>query len=540
MAIKIEGEVLVKNPNLEPTIGSFRQLKQEIKRAKDELAGLEEGSDEFNQKALEVGRLTDKVKGLNESVSSLSGEPIENLNGSFSLLTNQVQSLDFEGAKGTFKSLWAVIAANPFAAIVSVVSIVIANFETLKKVFDSVTGSAVDNTKAIEANAAALKLNSEASSLYVKQLEAEKSVLEKNGASKEKIAAIDKKIADAKTAEINKEIANREKNIQSLQKEAAELRRVAEIRLEQLKKFGSEMAAGAAREAAALLAQNTAAINLEKQAIETLKASIVDLATVRIEQEERVKENKPKEEQEKRVKENKPKEVVKVDEVDPVVVSAQTQSDALLRIDTNRLEKKKLLFQDELDSRSRVDDAIKRLAATTTDEQLEAGKRTAEGLVALNQLVYEAKTSGLEKGSAQEQEAAKRAFELNKGLQIAVATNDGIKAVIGAFATGNSQGGPILGGLYATVAGVIALAQIAKIKNSKFTPTVKGGGSTTSVNVSSATPSVPQPQAIPNAPLTRLNPDGTVQGSNNRVWVSTNDIKDSVAKVETLENRATY
>lgn len=78
------------------------------------------------------------------------------------------------------------------------------------------------------------------------------------------------------------------------------------------------------------------------------------------------------------------------------------------------------------------------------------------------------------------EEEQKKAFEVKKAFDIAQAVLDGYKAVLSAYAHGNSIGGPILGGIEAGVAGAFAIAQIRKIEQSTFTPSTPsvGGGGT--------------------------------------------------------------
>ncbi len=78
------------------------------------------------------------------------------------------------------------------------------------------------------------------------------------------------------------------------------------------------------------------------------------------------------------------------------------------------------------------------------------------------------------------EEEQKKAFEVKKAFDIAQAVLDGYKAVLSAYAHGNSIGGPILGGIEAGVAGAFAIAQIRKIEQATFTPSTPsiGGGGT--------------------------------------------------------------
>jgi hypothetical protein len=182
--IKIEGTVEFKEPQLETTVNGFKALKLQIKEAKNELAGLEEGTEDYTKKAAEIGALTNQVDDLNKSISAVSGAPMENLNGSFGLFSNQLENLDLDGASTSFKSLWATIVANPFTAIVAVLGLVINNWEKIIKLIDifrSKQKSLVDEAEAVYK---AQKINSDA---RIRQIDREIELAKAYGVEQSKI-----------------------------------------------------------------------------------------------------------------------------------------------------------------------------------------------------------------------------------------------------------------------------------------------------------------------------------------------------------------
>jgi hypothetical protein len=92
---------------------------------------------------------------------------------------------------------------------------------------------------------------------------------------------------------------------------------------------------------------------------------------------------------------------------------------------------------------------------------------------------------------------AERAFKINKAYQLAVAINDGYKAVLSTYA--ETKGGPILKGIAAGLAGAFAGVQIAKISQSKFDSTkfdktssnVPGGDLTAAAPTQTQAPQTP-------------------------------------------------
>jgi len=113
---------------------------------------------------------------------------------------------------------------------------------------------------------------------------------------------------------------------------------------------------------------------------------------------------------------------------------------------------------------------------------------------------------------------AKRSFQINKALQLAQATINGVQAVQNVLAD------PTLVGparyVAAAIAGVTALANINKIAQTKFEPSSTSGGGGGGGNLGTFSQGggggqPPQGLTAQNT-VTQLNPDGTVAGQGNR------------------------
>lgn len=85
------------------TVNAFKELKNKLRDATAALAGLTEGTPEFIAQSAVVGGLRDQINGLNDAIANTSGAPVENLTGSFGLLSGQLSNLDFEGATTSLK-----------------------------------------------------------------------------------------------------------------------------------------------------------------------------------------------------------------------------------------------------------------------------------------------------------------------------------------------------------------------------------------------------------------------------------------------------
>lgn len=117
-------------------------------------------------------------------------------------------------------------------------------------------------------------------------------------------------------------------------------------------------------------------------------------------------------------------------------------------------------------------------------------------IAGLNDLAFEIKKGKLKEGSAAEEAAAKRNFEINKKIQIAIATISGIQGVINALTAQSvvpEPFGTILKAANAVAVGVSTAVNIAKIKNTKYNSSGGSsggsGGSTPTASTPAATPS---------------------------------------------------
>lgn len=214
-------------------------MRSQIRKLREELARLPEGTEEFKKVQRRLGELKDKMDDLGKSVNTLSGDPLERLNNSFGMIGSSMLSLDFgqaqiglkgvtsaikdfkfgdlsKAAKGfgsTMLDLGKALLTNPIFLIGSIIALIVINFEKLtkagglvgkmfgfiKSVIDSVTQGLVDfmdwigltDSKADERAENEKKRAEEAKKLEdekvkkQKEAEAEKEKLAKEAAKKE-------------------------------------------------------------------------------------------------------------------------------------------------------------------------------------------------------------------------------------------------------------------------------------------------------------------------------------------------------------------
>ena len=144
--------------------------------------------------------------------------------------------------------------------------------------------------------------------------------------------------------------------------------------------------------------------------------------------------------------------------------------------------------------------------------------------------------------AGKDKERAKKAFKIQKAINIATATIDTYKGAVSAFA---SAGNPILGAVYAAIVVAAGLANIAKIKQTQFNDGGASGGGSPSTSVASATASTPQQQAPTfmfqgqGNNQNNLNSQNDFSGGVIKAYVSESEVTSTQKKVNKYENNST-
>ena len=278
-------------------------MRSQIRKLREELARLPEGTEEFKKVQRRLGELKDKMDDLGKSVNTLSGDPLERLKNSFGMIGSSMLSLDFgqaqiglqgvtsaikdfkfgdlsKAAKGfgsTMLDLGKALLTNPIFLIGSIIALIVINFEKLtkagglvgkmfgfiKSVIDSVTQGLVDfmdwigltDSKADERAENEKKRAEEAKKLEdeklkkQKEAEAEKEKLAKEAAKKEaerlqKIKDDQKALTEYIKAEQEKRyqdtLANDDKLVRQAQLQYEEKKRLAHGNAQLLKQLEEE------------------------------------------------------------------------------------------------------------------------------------------------------------------------------------------------------------------------------------------------------------------------------------------------------------
>jgi hypothetical protein len=505
-----------------------QSLRAQMKALRDELGKLPEGTAEYNKVARQLGELTDKVGDLGKEVNTLSGDPLERLNNSFSMIGSSIMSLDFgaaqtglkgmtaavkdfkikdagEAAKGFGKTMFDLgkaLMTNPIFLLGGIIAAVVTNFEELtkagglignvfgfiKSAIDGVIGGLVDfmdwigltDTKAGERaenekkRAEEQKKQRDEELKKAKEVEAEKEKLAKEAAAKE--AQRIQKIRDDQKSLNDFLKSEREKRHQeSLSEQDRELRQL-QLTYDEKKRL--------AHGDAALLK----ALNDEYQKeIQKINTNYVNKRA----QEELAVAKKTNELLKQIKLESLAEEETLAQEIQNIAQGEQATE--LQNLRDSYFEKIELAKKYGLDSLVLEEDLKKKeqeIQDKYAVKEVELVKMTTEQKMQLAQMSLGSLSSLADALTANGVLNAKQSFKVNKALQLAQAGIGAVQAVQVALAD------PTLVGparyIAAAAAGIAGAANVAKIAAMKFNPGTTtpppppgtmggggGGGSTT-------------------------------------------------------------
>jgi hypothetical protein len=203
------------------------------------------------------------------------------------------------------------------------------------------------------------------------------------------------------------------------------------------------------------------------------------------------------------------------------------------------------------DNKENADNEANLLKRAEDEKKIEAAKfqlakDSLQATQQLTDLYFMFKSSGLKKGSKEEEELARKAFNVNKALQLSSATVSGIQSVQNAFTT--AQVSPLTAFfpaypyIQAGLAGVFSAANIAKIAAAKF----QSSASTPSVSTSTPSASIPAAPTInnPNAntnPTTQFDDNGrNLTNQPMKISIGVDEITKKSDRVDVLEKQSTF
>ena len=609
---KVGVEVEVKGA--EKSISSIKDLKNAIKDARNEQVksaeAFGEGSKEYLTASKRVAELKDKVDDLNDSTKSLGGTGLERASSGMQQFGEGLKNLDFQKVKVGLTAMKTAFAAVGIGLIVQLISYLIENFDSLSKgsgglavalrfvadilktyidlvgnvinYFTDLVGLTSETQRAIEAQGEAfvdaaknskdaianqsaeydnLINAAKASGKSTVELEIKKqeAIIETNRAllrqaleyvkaggvvDAEQKKLINEQIKAVETASTQIEIikSNEAKRIQDVNTKAFEKKKAEDEKLKNdniaaLKQLEDATIANETNEETRAIAKANLDRKRRDEDINNLKVN-QDTKNALIIQSEITLANQLKAINDKAIADKK-------------VIDDKAAADKLAQDEKNQA------FLDEKNKKDNAEAEQKLKDKAEAEKQFEAAKLqiAVDGLNAVQQVTdvfFAFKSSKLKKGSAEELELAKKAFNVNKALQLATATVTGIQAVQGAFATATASPitavFPAYPFIQAGIAGVLSAANIAKIAASKFeggggSPSTGGGGG-------GGGASIPAPPTISNQNAnvegTQFDENGKRIGSKNDntinvvATVGVDEITAKTNRVNVLEKQSTF
>ena len=175
---------------------------------------------------------------------------------------------------------------------------------------------------------------------------------------------------------------------------------------------------------------------------------------------------------------------------------AQLENNRLIELaNTELTESERLLIEKKYsDAKLKLIEDEKKARQAEIKSGLDGAAQGLTAIQGLSDAIFANRLSKLEKGSVEEEKAARKQFEINKKLQIAQAIVQGTQATLAAYSSGSAIPvvGAVTGPAFAALAAVTSLANINKIKNSTFqggtSPTPPGTPDVSAITSAAATP----------------------------------------------------
>lgn len=545
-------------------------LRKQFEKLEDELFLLagqgKQNTKEFRDLANEAAKLNKKIDDVNQS---LGGSGAERAEAGFGKLGESLTKLDFKGVAQGAKMMGTALAATGVMLIVQAVTYLIANFDELSKgsgglakalrfVGDIIgdiiaTGEQMLNfitdfigltTEAErKAGEAAEKL---ANSTY-------DSINKVSGALDNQTIAYDKQMAILKASGKDVSALEKEKLENIVKTNNAIVQQMSALDLSDEKNKQRLLAAAkAAYDASEQLKVNEAAAQKEREdkaaaayakALEKKKAD----DAIRLAESDAFWNAELALQEEYRKEEYILNKKAEDDQIAAEAAQMLRDENMYLWVAQKNREARE---KKEADDKAAKDKELAELKALE-DAKFDIIRGGLDNAQKVSDLFFEFKSKNLVKGSKEEEEVAKKQFQVNKAISLTLATNNGVEAVLNAFKSGQASPitpfFPAFPFVQASLAGVFAAANIAKIASSKFQPSGGGGGGG---DVSAPMPSIPAPPTIATS-SNNTNQSTTFDESgknlefkqpqiNVTATVGVDEIASKSNRVSVLENQSTF
>jgi hypothetical protein len=188
-----------------------------------------------------------------------------------------------------------------------------------------------------------------------------------------------------------------------------------------------------------------------------------------------------------------------------------------------------------------------------TDKQKAAFELTEKSLIAsqnLSNAFFAIKMANVRKGSKEEEDLARKQFNINKGIQISLAIISGVQGVLNALSAKSILPEPFATGVRianAIAVGTASIAAVAKISSTQFQSAGGGGAPSISAGSSTSSPSMPDGNGTPSIAAPQQNTT-TFTGNNNnnfnqppiKTYVVETDLRNSTNTIDKIKDQATF
>ena len=524
-------------------INSIKELKAELKAAQSAALNGD------GKAAKRVAELKDKMDDLKDTTKSLQGSGVEKISSGFSLLGQGFKDFDFDKIKTGFKGVGAAMSAIPIFLIIEGISYLVQNFDELSKgsgFLATILRSVSDAVSwLIDGFTDLIGVTSESSRAIEDQGEA---MVKANEKSQEALqgttSEFDRQLAVAKAA-----------GKSTIEIEQAKQQAIIDTNYQIAKGIEAQVRAG-----------GEFTDEMKKQ----LSGSLEAIKNAKVKEYEITEnDNKAKQEQyKKHLEEKLIADKKRIEDINNLEINdkLRRESDLAIRVDLDKLSGIKKLEEKELELQGLqgLDDKyrqidLENLQAFNEKKKAEDLKNTENNIALATQslqatqnltdIFFNYKISKAKKGSKEEEDLARKQFNINKALQLGLATIDGFKAISASLASA-----PVAIGPAPNPAGIASLAfvaistaaTIAKIASSQF----KGGGGAGGGGgemPSVGSPSVPTSNGTPSIAAPTQNTTTFTGNANNnfnqppiKTYVVETDLRNSTNTIDKIKDQATF
>ena len=516
-----------------------QDLRKQFEVLEDELFLLagqgKQNTKQFKDLTIEAAALNKRIDEVN---SSLGGNETERAALGFGKLKEGLKNLDFKSVKEGLTAIKTALAATGVMLVVMAVNYLVENFDELSK------GTGL-LAKVLQGVGAVITYVKDQINEFTDSIGLTDTALDKLGDSLKTNADNAKEALSKQTAEYDRQIAI----AKASGKSAVDLEKAKQQAIIESNKALIEQTIAYVRQGGIL---NKEQRDLLSGQLEAIKGAVNQQKVVELtDNKERLDKYKTHLEEKRKLELEAYKK-----RLEDTKANEKSLNDARLALDS-AYNVDKLKLEDDLTVSLDPKLNERRIKELEGFRELEKQKyqlanQGLQGIQALSDVFFLFKSSQVKKGSKEEEENAKKAFQVNKALQLSTATINGIQGVQGAFTTATASPittvFPAYPFVQAGLAGVFAAASIAKIAASQFKSSGGGGG----VSAPSAPNiSIPAPPVISTASNninsnTLFDENGKRIGGEGKQTISVSatigvdEVKKKMDKVDVLEKQSTF